>query len=131
MSTQTHYHVAYGLAGYGPDDIGGQLETLSDALECARDELATDVDSAHEAILSHIESQEWEQACEAFTAMEALEILRMNLDPKRRSAPMYVNDPAAYAALQETQLDLFPVDVGTSSRLYVWECDADCEIDDE
>ncbi len=62
--------------------------------------------------------------------MERLELLRANLNPKRRSAPLYANDPAAYAAMQEAQLEAFPVDVGMS-RLYVWECDSDdCGADE-
>ncbi len=119
-----HYHGSHGLAGYGPDgDFDTPtFETLGDALEYARDELSTDADMAHEDAHQLAASGDFESAWKAIELMESLELLQANLDPARKSAPLYVNDPAAYAALQESQAAEFPVDVCGSSRLYLWEC---------
>jgi len=59
--------------------------------------------------------------------MEALANLRANLNSARASAPAYAHDPAAYADMQRTQLDCFPVDVSECSRLHLWQCQEDCE----
>lgn len=126
MSETLHYHVAYGLAGYGPDasDSDGfpTFESLGDALSYARDELSTDVDSLHISARMLAESEDYKGAWFEMMRAEDLDILRMNLDPARASAPLYVDDAVAYRALQQSQLADFPVDVSASSRLYVWDC---------
>lgn len=125
----SHYHVAHGLAGYGPDGDEGTptFETLADALEFARDELAVDVDMAHEAMHSLADAGEFEQAWAEVLRIESLEVLRANLAPGRRNAPLYAADPAAYSALQVAQATEFPVDVSDCGRLYLWDCDeAEC-----
>ena len=132
----THYHVAHGLAGYGPDVDEGTptFEVLAEALEYARDELASDIDLAHESAHAFGDAGQFEDAWREVLRMESLETLRANLDPARASAPLYAADPAAYNALQEKQAaELFPVDAyGPAGRLYLWDCDeAECLEDDE
>lgn len=120
----SHYHVQHGLAGYGPDcdESTPTFETLAEALDYARDELSTDADMAHEDAHALADDGRFEDAWQAIERMEELELLRANLDPKRQHAPLYANDPRAYAALQESQAAEFPVEVGNHSRLYLWDC---------
>lgn len=121
-----HYHVAHGLAGYGPDtdENTPTFETLGEALEYAREELAGDIDIAHDTAHACGEAGDFEQAWAEVLRMESLENLRANLDPARRDAPLYRDDPVAYAALQESQAAMFPVDAyGPAGRLYLWDCD--------
>ena len=151
-----HFHVASGLAGYGPDaadsDGFAQFDTLAEALEYARDELDSWVDMAHEGAhdmalhasqyhaafkldssredMRAMALEHYADAWSELERSEALEILRANLDPARRNAPLYRDDAAAYAALQRTQADEFPHDVSHNSRLYLWECSEDCEGDE-
>jgi hypothetical protein len=128
----SHYHVATGLAGYGPDasDTDGfaTFDTLGSALDYARDELATFIEMAHEGSHAAADAGDYEQAWLEVCRVETLDTLRANLDPSRKQAPLYVDDDAAYAALQETQAADFPHDVSHNARLYLWECDEpDCE----
>jgi hypothetical protein len=128
----SHYHVASGLAGYGPDasdsDGFASFDSLSDALEYARNELSTYVDMAHEDAHYLGDQGDFEAAWRQIELMEHLELLRANLSPERREAPLYARDVAAYRALQESQADEFPHDVSGNARLYLWECsEVDCE----
>jgi hypothetical protein len=130
-----HYHVASGLAGYGPDasDSDGfpTFETLGEALDYARDELLVFIDMAHEDAHALADDGQYEDAWRQIERVEALENLRANLDTKRASAPLYVDDAAAYAALQESQLAEFPHDVSHNARLYVWSCvETECESEE-
>ena len=125
-----HWHVASGLAGYGPDGADGfaSFDSLGDAIDYARDELTTYVDMAHQDMHASGEAGEYEAAWQSLLLVERLELLRANLDPARASAPLYRGDPAAYRALQESQADEFPHDVSHNARLYLWECaEPDCE----
>lgn len=121
-----HFHVAYGLAGYGPDgaDEFASFATLAEALDYARDELVADVDMAHEEAHALADAGDYESAWRAIERMERLETLRANLDPKRAQAPLYRDNPGAYAQLQESQAAAFPHDVAGNSRLYLWECES-------
>jgi hypothetical protein len=131
---ETHFHVAHGISGYGPDGADGfpTFDTLADALDYAREELATDLDMAHETAHGFAEAGDYESAWKEILRMEALELLRANLDPKRKSAPAYANDPAAYAEMQEGQAAEFPVAVSHSCNLYLWDCaESDCKDEEE
>lgn len=152
-----HYHVASGIAGYGPDCDEGTptFESLAGALDYARDELSTYVDMAHEHAhdlalhasqyhaafkldparddMQAMALDHYAQAWEELERAETLDTLRANLDPARASAPLYRHDPSAYAALQQSQADEFPHDVSDNARLYLWVCsqsDEDCREDD-
>ena len=133
-SVSPHWHVATGLAGYGPDGADGFacFDSLGGALEYARDELSTFVDMAHEGAHMFAEAKQYEEAWQEVARCESLELLRANLDPARVSAPLYRDDAAAYASLQEDQAAAFPHDVSHNARLYLWECDEpECEHCDE
>lgn len=133
MSHRPHWHVATGLAGYGPEasdsDGFATFASLADALEYARDELVWFVDYAHEGAHAFGEAGQFEDAWKEVLRVEELENLRANLSPTRRLAPLYRDDPAAYAALQESQAAEFPHDVSHNTRLYLWQCETpdDCD----
>src|SRR4029450_5198246 len=130
----THYHVASGITGYGPDGADGFacFDSLAGALDYARDELSTFADMAHEAAHGFAAEHAYADAWGEIERMEELETLRANLDPARASAPLYRDDPDAYAALQAEQLAGFPRLVSHNTGLYVWPCDEpDCEHCDD
>jgi hypothetical protein len=127
----SHWHVATGLAGYGPDGSDGYatFATLAEALDYARDELRFAVDHAHESAHAHGDAGDYESAWENVLACERLETLRANLDPARASAPLYRDDAAAFVALQESQAADFPHDLTGADRLYLWQCEEPSECD--
>ncbi len=130
----THWHVASGLAGYGPDCDEGTptFHDLGDALEYARDELSVYVDMAYDGARSSAEpwapegheaaAPDYETAWQEVSRAWELETLRANLDPKRSEAPLYAGDTDAYSALQRSQAEEFPHDVSYNARLYLWDC---------
>lgn len=130
-----HWHVATGLAGYGPDGSDGYacFDSLSGALEYARDEVLASVDYAHDSAHAAAASDDYRGAWEDVLRMESLETLAANLGSWRKSAPLYLHDPDAYAALQESQAADFPHDVSHNTRLYLWQCEdpTTCEHCDE
>jgi hypothetical protein len=126
-----HWHVATGLAGYGPDGDDGFacFDTLSDALEYAREEITRSVDDADETAYAHADNRDYEAAWQEKRRADDLTALAANLAPTRREAPAYRDDPAAYASMQEDQAAQFPYAVSHNTRLYLWQCDdpAACE----
>jgi hypothetical protein len=133
-SSQTHWHVENGIAGYGPDTGEGTptFDSLADALDYARDELNEFADMAHQAAHALAEQGQFEDAWRESTRVEALDVLRGNLDPKRRNAPLYRDNATAYASLLESQAAEFPHDVSYNVRLYLWPCDAaECHDDND
>lgn len=133
----SHWHVATGLAGYGPEGSDGFAcyATLADALEGAREEMRSFVDMAHDAAHGFGDAGQFEDAWLEVLRCERLEVLRANLDPARRDAPLY-RDRAGYppgderwCKLQESQAADFPHDVSHNTRLYLWQCEdpAGCE----
>ena len=136
MSAQCHYHVATGLAGYGPDaadsDGFATFESLADALDYARSELSTFIDMAHESAHMFGASEQYKDAWTEILRCEDLELWQANLDPARKDAPLYRDDSAAYAAMQAEQAAQFPRDVSYNTRLYLWDCaedPCDCSSD--
>lgn len=132
----THYHVATGLAGYGPDaaDTDGYptFDTAQEALSYARDELTTWIDFAAETAQSYAAGEDYEQAWKESQRADDLETLRANLDPARREAPLYRDNPTAYQTLVQEQVGGFPHDVSYNTRLYLWQCDeSECADEDE
>ncbi len=127
-----HYHVAYGLAGYGPDGADGyaSFEDLAGALEYASDYLRESADMLEEEAEAEAENGRYEDAWKAHKHADRLELQRMNQDlERRRNAPMYVDDDEAYAALLDDLAGAYPIDVDSRScRLYLWACDeAGCD----
>jgi hypothetical protein len=129
-----HYHVANGIAGYGPDcdESTPTYDTLADAIEGAREELSVWEDIARETAEGFADAGDFESAWKEHKRAESLWILRANLDPARKNAPLYRDNPKAYADLLKSQFEDFPHDVSTNSRLYLWECDnEECESEDD
>ncbi len=137
MSTYTanHWHVATGLSGYGPDGADGfaSFDSLAQALDYARDEMRDAIDFAHDGAHGFAQAEDYESAWNEVLRIESLETLRANLDPARQSAPLYRDDPVAYAALLESQAADFPHDWSEHTRLYLWQCEdpATCEHGEE
>ena len=135
MPAQCHYHVATGLAGYGPDaadsDGFATFGSLSDALSYARDELSSFIDMAHESAHSFGAEEQYKEAWGEILRCEDLELWQANLDPARRNAPLYRDDSAAYAAMQAEQAAQFPRDVSYNTRLYLWDCSDECDSSDD
>jgi len=136
MPAQCHYHVATGLAGYGPDaadsDGFATFESLADALSYARDDLSAFIDFAHDGAHGFASQGDFESAWNEVVRMEDLENWQANLDPARANAPLYRDDSAAYAAMQAEQAAQFPRDVSHNTRLYLWDCaedPCDCSSD--
>ena len=131
MQDRTHWHIATGLAGYGPDgaDGFGTAETLDDAAEYARDELRNAVDSCEEGADILAGEGRFEQAWNEHKRADRLEILRANIDPERQNAPLYKDRPEVWAeTLSRILGEEFPCDISEHSRLYVWQCDdSECE----
>lgn len=126
-----HWHIATGIAGYGPDgaDGFGTATTLDDTAESARDELRTSVDICEETAEALAADGHFEEAWREHKRADALEILRANLNTDRKDAPLYAGKPELWhRTLSDIVADSFPVDISHSARLYVWECtDTDCD----
>lgn len=132
-SQGTHWHVASGLFGHGPDGADGfesadNPEALADAI---RSELDAWIEREIETAELYAESEFYERAWKLRKHSDTLDSLRANLDNSRASAPLYVNDRAAWhATILRTVSEYFPMDVSEgSSRVFVWECNngSDCE----
>lgn len=132
-----HWHVATGLAGYGPDGADGYA-SATDAREIAS-ALVSELDSAADFNYESAESladpgKDYEAAWRTMKLGEALTALSANLDyDKRATAPLYVNDPAALdMTIMGIVASEFPLDITHNTRLYVWQCDdSDCDHDVE
>jgi len=125
-----HWHVASGLAGYGPDGADGfaSFDSLADAIEYAREEIGPFVDMAHESAHSLAESSDFEGAWREIERIEDLELWQASMDPARKEAPLYRGNEEAYAALLADHAAQFPRDVSYNTRLYLWDCaESDCE----
>lgn len=133
MSDTPHYHVAHGLAGYGPDasDSDGFI-TCDDVRETAdaiREELRMDVDYSFETAQAYADAGDYERAWHERARSDALEILRATFDNARQNAPLYRDDPNAWTeTLVRLIAETFPLDVSENGRLYVWLCtETDCQ----
>lgn len=122
----THYHVASGLTGYGPEpDDGGffPLPTLEAVSDYVRDELRVFSDMAYESADALADSGDFEAAWNERKRSDALELLRSNLDNARAGAPLYAGKPALWRETLDTIIgETFPLDVSHNTRLYVWTC---------
>jgi len=137
----THWHVATGLAGYGPDAADGYItvgrdvtpEALTDVI---REELSDAASYLADSADGYADAEDYESAWHAHKRAEELDILASNLDYRRRSlAPLYVNDrPALDATMTGLVADNFPLalDHDDTRRLYVWECgETECDESDD
>lgn len=134
MAMTGHWHVAGGLAGYGPDGSDGYGTATSGAqlADMLADELRGAADYLHEGAEATAESDKaaaWDVSKEA----EAAATLALNFDNKRSEAPLYAGRPDDWdAEVERLAREHFPyyydhtVGPGDSARLslYAWRCDA-------
>ena len=133
--TNVHWHVATGLAGYGPNasDTDGYAtaDNVRDLTSLIRWELDSAADYNHQAAQSLAESGDYESAWNTRELSDTLTTLGMNLDYERRaSAPLYADNPIGLdAEMRSIISEAFPLDITDNTRLYVWICDAgdDCD----
>lgn len=130
-STPVHYHVATGLAGYGPDGSDGyatamDMATLADLI---RSELRDASESEDQTSRSLAEAGHYKWAWQAKTRSEAMDTLAANFDNKRAEAPLYRGAAELWAeTVQRLAVENFPYDISDNSRLHVWPCEeSDCE----
>ena len=129
-----HWHVATGLAGYGPDASDGNWSTIdeSDATGLAdsiRGELQFIANFEREGAQAYADSEDYENAWRTMENANTLWNLAENFDNKRAQAPLYAGNPALWhETIYRMVAESFPVDFRDgNSRLYVWECsETDC-----
>jgi hypothetical protein len=130
-TTTRHYHVAFGLAGYGPDAADSDgfpfLPSLRDAVQYAGRELVDAAEYLFEGATVAGDQQDYETAWLDFRHSEDLRNLAANADiDGRADAPLFIG-PEGAGRLAATVEDIaagFPVDLDRSGtrRLYLWEC---------
>lgn len=129
-----HFHVAYGIAGYGPDadENTPTLESWEDVADYLHSELREVSDMVAEDANMLAESGAYEDAWNTLKRADDVDMLRANLDPRRAQAPLYRDDAAAWRdTIQRTIGEHFPLDTIGASRLYVWDCvEAECQDED-
>jgi hypothetical protein len=136
MTGVSHWHIASGLAGYGPDGTDG-YSTATDMQNLAysvAEELQSFAGYNDDSARCLAEAGDYKEAWQTMMLAESLSALFHNLDyDKRLQAPLYVNDAAALdASIERIVEETFPLDVSYNTRLYVWQCDeAECEHLDE
>lgn len=139
MSMAGHWHVASGLAGYGPDGSDGfgtatGWTQLANLLAEELDRAAEYLHEGAEGAADHDKAEAWDLNKEAFQAST----MARNFDNGRADAPLYAGNPAAWhAAVEGLVAEHFPyyydhtVGPDNSARLalYAWACEQgdDCE----
>lgn len=146
-----HWHVAYGIPGYGPEGTDGYTTATDYDQLCnaVRDELRDSADMLTDQANGIAETaqryeremdaghrtrhavEEWREAWFTLKRAEELDTLRANFDPARQAAPLYVDNLAAWHETVDRLIgENFPLVIteGPASSLYVWQCDnAECE----
>ena len=131
-----HWHVATGLAGYGPEASDDNWATINegDARGLAyaiQDELERIADFEREGAEALADSEDFKAAWETMKNAESLATLAENFDNSRQHAPLY---PALWhETIYRMVAESFPVDYRDgNSRLYVWECsETDCHDEED
>lgn len=135
--TNAHWHIATGLAGYGPDGADDNFATAQSAVDIAsaiRWELNQASEFNYEGAQSLAKTGDYKEAWEALKLSESLDTLKANLDyDKRATAPLYIDDKSSLdATIMRLVDETFPLDITHNTRLYVWQCDVvDCDQDEE
>jgi hypothetical protein len=132
-----HWHVATGLAGYGPDASDDNWSTIdeSDATGLAdaiRSEAIFIAEFEQEGAEALADSEDFKGAWETMKSAERFSNLAASFDNKRASAPLYAKDRALWhETIYRMVAESFPADYRDgNSRLYVWECsETDCHDD--
>lgn len=130
-----HWHVASGLAGYGPDgsDTTFVSPTTATALaESIRVELDMWADSERDGAEGYAEAGDYESAWKLRKHADGIETMRTSLDNERVNAPLYRDAPEKWdETILRMVAESFPYDVDEGrSRVYAWECgepDETCE----
>ncbi len=129
-----HWHVAFGIAGYGPSaDSFSVAVTPRELATLVEQELHYTADEEHEFADILAESGEFEKAWATLIRSRNLDILARNLSPSRLATPLYRDNYAGWVAQQAQRIrETFPLDVSDSGRLYVWECgESGCDQDQD
>ena len=139
MTTTNHWHVATGLAGYGPDASNGNWDTIdeSDATGLAdsiRSELQFVAEFENNYAESFADLGDFENAWKTMKNANSIDTLAANFDNRRSQAPLYVGNPALWhETIYRMVAESFPLDYNDGkSRLYVWDCsETDCHDEEE
>jgi hypothetical protein len=124
--SREHWHVATGLAGYGPDAAdsdGFAYATTTDGLaSLIQQECNSVAEQLYETAQTYGTAEQYEDAWKTLKRSEEFGIMALNFDPARARAPLYVHDPQAWTETVMRLIDEhFPADF-EHSRLYVWKC---------
>jgi hypothetical protein len=126
-----HWHVATGLAGYGPDGSDGFGTGLSvtETAGLIESELNLASESARELAVARAAAKKYKDAWETMVRSDELDTLALNFSPKRKDAPLYKDNESAWEEEIKRKIgETFPLDIPEHSRLYVWEHEDDeCE----
>ena len=132
-TTGAHWHVASGLAGYGPDGADGfdTVDTMEQLADAVREELAYWSDQETSSAEAYAESGDFKSAWMLHKHAELIEQFRMNLDNARASAPLYVdNRPLWHETIRATVTEHFPFGVDEGNQyVFAWLCDDGAECD--
>lgn len=142
MEMTTHWHVAGGLAGYGPNGEDGYAYAVTwrELADLLLEGLQRAAEYVYETAQAAAEGGDKAQAWDLVKECEELERLAQNFDNERREAPAYPTDDAWDAEIQRMVESNFPYyydhTVNDSAEnpsarlaLYAWPCTegADCE----
>ena len=130
-ATRAHWHVATGLAGYGPEGSDG-YGTATDARVLAdliREELDNAASAATDTANSLADDGQYADAWKEKTRAEGMGTLALNFHNRRADAPLYRGKPELWAeTVERMAVEHFPYDISHNTRLYVWDCmDPSCE----
>lgn len=133
MDMVHHWHVAHGLAGYGPEGSDGYAyftdpESLADYV---RGELDSDAEALHDSATAYAEAGDFEEAWKTHMLTEEMATVAANFDNKRRDAPIYRDDRAAWhMTILHLVVEHFPyVTSPPAGQLYVWQCQTGYECE--
>jgi len=129
-----HWHVAGGLAGYGPDSCDGYGTATSwvQLADLLAEELGNAAEYLHEVSEAAGQFGDKEQAWDLHKEADEADTLARNFANERANAPLYAGFPDAWdAEVQRLAEAHFPfhyehtVGPGNTARLalYAWECD--------
>lgn len=136
-ATVGHWHVASGLAGYGPDaadsDGFAVAMTPEELADLLRSELSEWIDFECEQAESYGDDGDYKSAWMLHKhASDDMDTLSRNLDNKRGKAPYWQDHPGAWQAhVLKVASEYFPYSVNEGrSNVYAWPCEhayGECE----
>jgi hypothetical protein len=140
MHMTTHWHVASGLAGYGPDGDDGYADAVTwrELADLLHGELNQVAEYLHEVAEGEATDGDKALAYDLIRKSEEAERLARNLDDSRADAPLYADNAdlrdATVEALVESHFPYYydhTVGPGNAARLalYAWPCEAGSECE--